>query len=62
MKRLIIRLSLAGLMLLASIATVSTALGNTEVDLNNDFGADSLDTVELIVEVEDAFDLAIPEN
>lgn len=28
----------------------------------NDLGADSLDTVELVMEIEDAFDLSIPED
>jgi acyl carrier protein len=28
----------------------------------DDLGADSLDTVELVMEIEDAFDLSIPED
>ena len=28
----------------------------------NDLGADSLDTVELVMEIEDAFELSIPEE
>ena len=28
----------------------------------NDLGADSLDTVELVMEIEDAFDLSIPDE
>ena len=28
----------------------------------NDLGADSLDTVELVMEIEDAFDLSIPDQ
>ena len=28
----------------------------------NDLGADSLDTVELVMEIEDAFDLSIPDD
>jgi len=28
----------------------------------NDLGADSLDTVELVMEIEDAFDISIPDD
>ena len=33
-----------------------------ESDVYKDFHADSLDTVELVIEVEDEFDLAIPDE
>ncbi len=33
-----------------------------ETSFINDLGADSLDTVELIMEFEDAFDLSIPDE
>ena len=33
-----------------------------EASFTNDFGADSLDTVELIMEFEKEFDLAIPDD
>jgi len=34
----------------------------TEASFTNDLGADSLDTVELIMEFEKEFDLAIPDD
>ena len=34
----------------------------TEASFTNDLGADSLDTVELIMEFEEEFDLAIPDE
>ena len=33
-----------------------------EMSFVNDLGADSLDTVELVMEIEDAFDLSIPDD
>jgi acyl carrier protein len=33
-----------------------------ETSFVNDLGADSLDTVELVMEIEDAFDLSIPDE
>ncbi|MBI3272729.1 MAG: acyl carrier protein [Planctomycetes bacterium] len=33
-----------------------------ETSFINDLGADSLDTVELVMEIEDAFELSIPEE
>ncbi len=33
-----------------------------ETSFVNDLGADSLDTVELVMEIEDAFDLTIPDE
>jgi len=33
-----------------------------ETSFVNDLGADSLDTVELVMEIEDAFDLSIPDD
>ncbi len=33
-----------------------------ETSFVNDLGADSLDTVELVMEIEDAFDLNIPDE
>ena len=33
-----------------------------EAKFIEDLGADSLDTVELVMEIEDAFDLSIPED
>lgn len=33
-----------------------------ETSFVNDLGADSLDTVELVMEIEDAFDLTIPDD
>ncbi len=33
-----------------------------EASFVNDLGADSLDTVELVMEIEDAFDLNIPDE
>lgn len=35
---------------------------NNEASFTNDLGADSLDTVELIMEFEKAFDLSIPDD
>lgn len=34
----------------------------TQMSFVNDLGADSLDTVELMMEIEDAFDLDIPDE
>ena len=34
----------------------------SEANFVNDLGADSLDTVELVMEIEDAFDLSIPDD
>ena len=50
------------------IEIVSKQLGVAKEKINrtssfvNDLGADSLDTVELVMEIEDAFDLSIPED
>ena len=33
-----------------------------EMSFINDLGADSLDTVELVMDIEDAFDVTIPEE
>jgi len=33
-----------------------------ETSFINDLGADSLDTVELVMELEDAFDISIPDE
>lgn len=33
-----------------------------ETSFINDLGADSLDTVELVMELEDAFDMSIPDE
>ena len=33
-----------------------------EMSFVNDLGADSLDTVELVMDIEDAFDIQIPEE
>ncbi len=33
-----------------------------ETSFVNDLGADSLDTVELVMEIEDAFELSIPDD
>ncbi|OHB74536.1 MAG: acyl carrier protein [Planctomycetes bacterium RBG_16_59_8] len=33
-----------------------------ETSFINDLGADSLDTVELVMEIEDSFDLSIPDD
>jgi len=33
-----------------------------ETSFINDLGADSLDTVELVIELEDAFDVSIPDE
>jgi len=35
---------------------------NPETSFINDLGADSLDTVELVMEFEDAFDISIPDE
>ena len=35
---------------------------NRESSFVNDLGADSLDTVELVMEIEEAFDLSIPDE
>lgn len=35
---------------------------NRESSFVNDLGADSLDTVELVMEIEDKFDLSIPDD
>ncbi len=35
---------------------------NEETSFINDLGADSLDTVELVMELEDEFDLSIPDE
>jgi len=35
---------------------------NPQTSFVNDLGADSLDTVELVMEIEDAFDLSIPDE
>ena len=35
---------------------------NEETSFINDLGADSLDTVELVMELEDEFDLSIPDD
>ena len=35
---------------------------NTDASFTNDLGADSLDTVELIMEFEKEFDIAIPDD
>ena len=35
---------------------------NTEASVTNDLGADSLDTVELIMEFEKEFNIAIPDD
>jgi acyl carrier protein len=35
---------------------------NTEASFTNDLGADSLDTVELIMEFEKEFDISIPDD
>lgn len=34
----------------------------TEMHIVNDLGADSLDAVEIVMDIEDAFDLSIPEE
>ena len=50
------------------IELVSKQLGvakdkiNRESSFVNDLGADSLDTVELVMEIEEAFDLSIPDE
>ena len=50
------------------IELVSKQLGvakdkiNKESSFVNDLGADSLDTVELVMEIEEAFDLSIPDE
>ena len=47
---------------------IAEQLGVAEADVTNekafvaDLGADSLDTVELVMEIEDAFDLSIPDD
>jgi len=35
---------------------------NRSTSFVNDLGADSLDTVELVMEIEDSFDLSIPDE
>ena len=35
---------------------------NTEASFTNDLGADSLDTVELVMALEEAFDIEIPDE
>jgi len=50
------------------VEIVSKQLGVAKEKINktssfvNDLGADSLDTVELVMEIEDAFDLSIPDD
>jgi acyl carrier protein len=50
------------------IDIVSSQLGvdkekvNTETSFVNDLGADSLDTVELVMELEEEFDINIPDD
>jgi len=41
---------------------VSEAEGTLEASFTNDLGADSLDTVELIMEFEKEFDIQIPDD
>lgn len=41
---------------------VDTSEINNEASFTNDLGADSLDTVELIMEFEKEFDIAIPDE
>ena len=41
---------------------VDAAEGTTEASFTNDLGADSLDTVELIMEFEKEFDIQIPDD
>ena len=41
---------------------VDEAEVNTEASFTNDLGADSLDTVELIMEFEKEFDVSIPDD
>ena len=43
---------------------LSVEAGEVKSDSNfqNDLGADSLDTVELVMELEDAFDIEIPDQ
>ena len=47
---------------------IAEQLGVNEAEIKNessfvdDLGADSLDTVELVMEIEDAFDLSIPDE
>ena len=53
---------------MAIFAIVSEHLGVDQKDLSretsfvNDLGADSLDTVELVMELEEEFDIHIPED
>ena len=42
--------------------SVSREKVTPETSFVNDLGADSLDTVELVMEIEDAFDLNIPDD
>lgn len=50
------------------VETITSQLGVTEAEVTDeakfieDLGADSLDTVELIMELEDEFDLEIPDE
>ena len=41
---------------------VEESQGTPEASFTNDLGADSLDTVELIMELEKEFDLSIPDE
>jgi len=42
--------------------SVDTAEVKTESNFQNDLGADSLDTVELVMALEEAFDIEIPDE
>jgi len=48
--------------LIASELSVSKANITRETSLQDDLGADSLDAVELIMSIEDQFEVSIPED
>ena len=44
------------------VSIIVDKLGVEESEVTNDLGADSLDTVELIMELEKAFNISIPDE
>ncbi len=48
--------------IIAELLNVEESLINDDSNWMNDFAADSLDAIEIIMEIEDAFDISISEE